>query len=261
MKNQGIDLDEAVDLLNANVDMKNEGSLDYCEHVLKKMYLNRKLISDFILDGLKKPNEFQKDNLWTSQAVVLYRNDNFTIRSVLWKPMGKKENYLKNSAGYIYERPHCHNFNLATIGYAGSGYTTQIWQYDNSKVQGIVGEKVEISFKETKTLSLGETLKLRAGREIHTQLFPEELSISLNILGRQIITDKGPMKQFYFDVDKKVIAENFTSNIYMCALNILSEIGDENAIDFLIETKKSTSESVKKKMLSNSINRISQRII
>lgn len=134
---------------------------------------------------------------------------------------------------FLYQRVHDHDFSFLTIGYLGTGYETTIYEYDALSVKVEVGEKVNMKFLETTRLTKGKIMYYRESKDIHTQLYPEELSLSINLIPYpQNVIRKN---QFFFDTKNSTI-ENFAKNnaaknIFVCKLARL--LGNANTVDIL----------------------------
>lgn len=104
---------------------------------------------------------------------------------------------------YTYDIPHNHNFDLLTVGYYGSGYETEIYELNDEKVVGYPGEDVELAFLERTKLPKGKAMFYRSFKDVHVQLPPTELSVSLNLLFRD--EKINGRDQYSFNVEKKKI--------------------------------------------------------
>ena len=108
------------------------------------------------------------------------------------------------SSAFSYELPHDHNFDFLTVGYFGPGYASDYYEYDYDKVHGVIGEKAGLRFVERATLEPGKLMHYRAHRDVHSQLPPESLSVSINIMHAN--GAQGLLDQYRFDVEKDEIA-------------------------------------------------------
>ena len=96
-----------------------------------------------------------------------------------------------------------HNFDFLTVGYFGPGYWSDYWEYDYESVAGAVGEGAGLRFVERSRLEPGKIMHYRAHRNVHSQLPPDALSVSLNVMhagGAQGWTD-----QYRFDTERNTI--------------------------------------------------------
>ncbi|TMP26789.1 hypothetical protein [Pseudoalteromonas rubra] len=75
---------------------------------------------------------------------------------------------------------------------------------------------------------------MHANKDIHTQIPPKSLSISLNILK----TSNMSRGQYIFDLKKREIARVVDEEVIPSLLKVASYFGDENTIDILDDTLK-----------------------
>lgn len=115
---------------------------------------------------------------------------------------------MSGPAPFLYHVPHDHGFDFLTVGYLGPGYGSDYYEYDGAAVAGASDEPVALRFVERSHLSEGKVLLYRANRDIHAQLPPASLSVSLNILASA--PDQGWRRQYRFDTDHSVIAQCMT---------------------------------------------------
>lgn len=223
----------------------DEDGLIFCSYDLHCLSNNEDFLEEYIVQELTKNlNDYQRDNMYTTQSLILYRNDNFYIRVNWWPIIDESDKYfegLRNN--FSYDFVHDHNFPLLTVGYKGA-YTTRIWEYDYNKVDGKIGEKVKMKFLEETDLTKGKVMYFRPSKDIHKQLMPKnELSISINIV---LDTSKTVKKnQYSFDEETSTISgilydkltnykklssfiENFSNEKTLTILESLSKSENEN---------------------------------
>jgi hypothetical protein len=229
-----ISLDEYQDFVFSNVNHEDAESIQESAYMLKRLSNNRTFLTDFVTEQLKQYKIFKGGDFYTPNVFHLRGNERFLIRANVWKPAAIDEQRRKlEDPLFSFNMPHDHNFNFLTAGYFGPGYETEIYEYNRSKVKGEIGEKVEIRFLEKVNLNQGELIFFRAGKDIHTQLHPKSMSISLNLL----VYHDGVFlnDQFYFDTKKSEITGYSGSN--NCGRVNLFEISeqlyDNNLIDVM----------------------------
>ena len=120
-----------------------------------------------------------------------------------------------------------------TVGYHGSGYRTEIYEYEYDKIGGFPGESINLKFLEDTRLEKGKVMFYRKSRDLHIQHPPESLSISLNLMTRDI--GKGLRQQYEFDTKNRKIANYVSGDISLrCALiEMAAELASDNALDVL----------------------------
>ena len=201
---ESIDLESFISYVNNNIDMQDPASVATAAIKLKKLGNNRNFLVDAINADLLSPGGGQNDNPYSAQSFLLARSEDFLIRANFWTPPTRASQIQQHDLSNVYEKAHCHNFNLLTVGYYGAGYETVIYEYDRAKIQGFPGEHAPLRFLERTRLSRGKVMFFRPGRDVHVQLYPEEFSISLNLIG---IPPRGEkiFDQFNFDIKSQQI--------------------------------------------------------
>ena len=130
---------------------------------------------------------------------------------------------------FSYELPHDHNFDFLTLGYFGPGYASDYWEYDFDALDGVIGERAGLRFVERSTLSPGKLMHYRAHLDVHSQLPPESLSVSLNIMhagGAQ-----GWLDQYRFDTERDAISGVLSPGGAEIFLRTAVGLGSANARD------------------------------
>jgi len=178
---------------------------------LKALANNRRFLADIAIEELKEAySDTEAVYAYTAQVMMLYRTkglqDNFFIRANIWPALNDPIVKATGTGPFFYHRPHDHNFNFLTVGYEGPGYGSNYYEYDAALVDGYPGEHVPaLHFVKKSALSQGRVMLYRAGIDVHDQLPPESLSISLNIVentARTRMTD-----QYAFDLENSVITQ------------------------------------------------------
>lgn len=157
------------------------------------------------------------------------------VRCNIWvKPEGSSDKRALESRIFSYGLSHNHNFSFLTVGYFGPGYRSKIYEADPNKVEGYLGERVVLKFLEDTTLPLGKMMIYRRGLDVHTQLPPEGLSISLNLL--MASNANAGVTQYYVDTETSRIIgfpEVNASSKRLTLLELAGCIGDWNTVDLL----------------------------
>ena len=212
-------------------DPGDEASLLHAAGWLRRLGLNRAFLAEHLLDELKaRHGEDDAAGSYGPQVVLLspIRGD-FFLRANIWP--SRDEHMFRASGGgtFVYELPHDHNFDFLTYGYFGPGYWSDYWEYDYEAVAGAVGEKAGLRFAERSRLAPGQLMHYRAHRDVHSQLPPDALSVSLNVMhagGAQ-----GCLDQYRFDVAKDEIAAVLGPGASEPFLRIAVGLGCEEARD------------------------------
>ncbi len=204
-----------------------EAAIEYADR-LKALCNNRQFFASYLNQQLLDLNQFQIDNDFKPPTFVLHFGSYYAIRCVVWLP---KEELAAEELLSYYDG-HDHNFDFLTCGFYGSGYRTVIYQYDNDKVAGYIGEKVDLEFLEDTGFPEGKLMYYHASKDVHTQYPPDELSISTNL----ILPRQGkPKLQYFFDIEKQTIIGHVNElSQRIPILKTVAALGDENSVDLLL---------------------------
>ncbi|WP_287938887.1 transposase [Sphingopyxis sp.] len=179
------DLEEvAARLDEGGVDLGDPASVDRCAALLGGLARNRDFLADRLVADLKAAHAGQlAANRYSAQVVLLHRSRRgYFLRANIW-PSASDEAYRTSGArAFSYGVLHDHNFHFLTAGYWGPGYVSDYYEYDAEAVDGRRGEPLNLRFVERSSLGEGRMLLYRAHRDVHSQLPPERLSVSLNIM-------------------------------------------------------------------------------
>lgn len=222
------DLEEvAARLDEAGVDLGDEDSLARCAVLLAGLANNRDFLADRVVAELKASYRDQLEaNRYSAQVFLLHRSRcGYFIRANMWPAERDAAYAASGAAAFAYGLPHDHNFSFLTVGYWGPGYISDYYDYDAEAVDGRLGEPLNLRFVERSALSEGTMMLYRAHRDIHSQLPPERLSVSLNIM------DEGeavPWRdQYIVDLESGTIARRPTITaaemLLRCAVHLTDE--------------------------------------
>jgi hypothetical protein len=192
-------------------DPREEESLLHAAHWLRRLGNNRDFLAEAMLAELKDPKGGEEDaSAYGPQVIMLSGlGSEYFMRANFWPGHGDHVFRASGKNAFSYELPHDHNFDFLTLGYFGPGYASDYYEYDYDAVTGMVGEKAGLRFIERSTLDPGKLMLYRAHLDVHSQLPPESLSVSVNIMhagGAQ-----GWLDQYAFDVEQDRIARVISS--------------------------------------------------
>jgi hypothetical protein len=186
---------------------QEEESLLGAARWLRQLGNNRDFLAEMMIAELKAPRGGEEDaSAYGAQVVMLSPlGREFFLRANFWA--GRQDHMFRASGhgAFSYELPHDHNFDFLTVGYFGPGYASDYYEYDYEAVAGVIGEKAGLRFIERSTLDPGKLMHYRAHVDVHSQLPPESLSVSVNIMhsgGAQ-----GWLDQYSFDVERDEVAK------------------------------------------------------
>jgi hypothetical protein len=234
---------EAIDFADFIAQLEDKGaSLDSEEAVeaqaalLGRLWANRDFLIDAAIAALKERCGTQNQiNGYGAQVMLLHRCEGkFFVRANFWPSLD--EDPVARASGrshYSYDLPHDHNFDFLTVGYLGPGYRSDWYVYDHDAVAGYPGEPVDLMLTERGQLSPGRLLHYRAHRDIHFQLPPESLSVSINIVPEH----PGLLwrDQYIFDLDRPAIAATQTAVPSEALLKLAMHFGDGDGHDLVQE--------------------------
>ena len=206
-----LDLAEVTARLDeSGVDLSDETSVARCAALLAGLGRNRDFLADRVIAALKASYADQLEiNRYSAQVFLLHRGARgFYLRANLWPAATDAVTAASGPAAFSYGVPHDHNFSFLTAGYFGPGYVSDYYDYDPEAVDGRLGEPLNLSFAGRSQLGEGKMMLYRAHRDIHSQLPPESLSVSLNIMDEG---DHVPWRdQYIVDLEAGTIARRPT---------------------------------------------------
>jgi hypothetical protein len=203
---------------------------------LQRLGSNREFIRDALLGELGRIANENNLTSFAPQSFTLHRDPPFSLRLNLWLPPAGSARKIEQEARiFSYDRAHDHNFSLLTVGVAGPGYKTRIFEYDARNIGGYDGESVDIEFLEETMLPVGKGMIYRPSRDIHIQIPPDRPSMSLNLLiAEKEIVD---VPQYFFDLDKSsiVIMNDNEIGRRTSFLEAVGHFADENCASMLFD--------------------------
>ena len=206
-----LDLAEVTARLDeSGVDLSDETSVARCAALLAGLGRNRDFLADRVIAALKASYADQLEiNRYSAQVFLLHRGARgIYLRANLWPAATDAVTAASGPAAFSYGVPHDHNFSFLTAGYFGPGYVSDYYDYDPEAVDGRLGEPLNLSFAGRSQLGEGKMMLYRAHRDIHSQLPPESLSVSLNIMDEG---DHVPWRdQYIVDLEAGTIARRPT---------------------------------------------------
>jgi hypothetical protein len=227
-----ISLEDFLDHVRGTLVVEDPDSLISLAQDLRSLANNRTFLVRRLQHESMSFRTFQAANRGVPETLEIMRGDGWVLRANVWMPLhsSASENEKRSK---IYHDAHDHNFSFLTVGYLGPGYATTIYEYDPDRTTGIAGEPVELRFLERTTLPFGKVMLYRACRDVHSQEYPDALSISLNLIAFD--PRFMAMNQYQFDLDRRII-RGFQENeghgrVLLCRLARL--LGDRSTIPIL----------------------------
>lgn len=212
-------------------DPNEEESLLFAAGWLGRLNNNRDFLAEAMIAELKDANSSQEEaSAYGAQVVMLSPlGGDYFMRANFWPSRDEHSFRASGQSAFSYELPHDHNFDFLTVGYFGPGYASDYYEFDYESVEGIVGETAKLQFIERSTLDPGKLMHYRAHRDVHSQLPPESLSVSVNIMhaGGAL----GWLDQYRFDVASDTIAGVISAGGSEIFLRVAVGLGHAEAHD------------------------------
>lgn len=227
-----IALDELVELLDRECfDPADEESFAAMGPLLHRLARNPHFLTDIAIAELKDRCRNQMAvNRYSAQVLMIHQpRTNYFIRANFWP---SEEDSIFRSSGtapFFYGVPHDHNFSFLTVGYLGPGYWSDYYEYDHGAVTGFTGEAVDLRFVERSRLERGKTMLYRAHRDVHLQLPPDSMSVSVNIM--QSAPLQPWLNQYRFDLERREIAGIISTTPTEALLALAVHFGDGEGQD------------------------------
>lgn len=209
-----ISYEEYAEYLTEYVDMRDDAAVIASAEWLSALNNNKSLLLDILNRELTLDN-YSPDSLFVSHhSLVIGRGVpkrggvGFTVRLNIWPTLPATalteahKDRVEQSFSYGY--PHDHSFTLLTAGFFGPGYETDIYEHDPDACIGKPDEPVALRFLERARLAENDILFFRKSNDIHVQIPPQSISVSLNLLPEQ--ASDGLTEQFVFDLERRRIS-------------------------------------------------------
>lgn len=222
-----IGLDELVEALEANpVDVRDEDAFASWGPLLAQLGRNPDFLADLAIAELKTRCAAQGGIHGYGAQSFLLRSPNgrYVLRANFWPAREDPVLRASGASAFFYDLPHDHNFPFLTYGYLGPGYWSDYYEYDVAALAGLPGEAAGLRFTERARLDPGKLMLYRMRRDIHVQLPPDSMSVSLNILGAD--PAQPWLDQYRFDVERGTIAEALTATAAEALVAIAVHIGN-----------------------------------
>jgi hypothetical protein len=226
-----IELGDLVEILaTGGFDPDDEAGIAAFGPALARLAGNRRFLGDLAIGELKRGCAGQVErNRYTAQVILLHAAPGFAIRANFWPAAEDSVVVNSGTAPFFYGVPHDHNFSFLTVGYLGPGYWSDYYEYDYEAVAGLIGESVALRFVERSRLAEGKVMLYRRFRDVHSQLPPDSLSVSLNILA---LSDRSDFcDQYRFDLERREVAGLVNANPLEALVKLAVHLGGGNGRD------------------------------
>jgi len=227
-ENRSIELEEFIALIEDNkLNLNDREDLINSAQYLNLLNNNKRFLISHLVDELSNGAGFQKSNVHNSSVFHLHHSTDYLLRAVIWHPVSDA---LKANKNFNYDVYHDHNFDLLTIGYFGPGYKTRSFTYNENEVIGFLGEDVKMEDNGILTLAEGQIMLYESKKDIHNQIPPDSISVSLNIIPKKNIINR---PQYEFDESKSKICRYIQISSNELVVRLASMLGQENDIPIL----------------------------
>lgn len=221
-----IDLPDFYDACD-QISIGKEEDLRSFAPLLKRLSNNREFVCDYLCDYISMSANIEDSHSFLPPVFMPRVTESYIFRIVIWPT----KQPLRKSNQLLYGYPHNHDVGFITCGYLGSGYTTEIYNFDYEKYQGLIGEKVELNFQERATLPLGKIMRYVPGSDVHIQYAPETPSISLNIIRREKLKR---YVEYSFDMTTSTIAgHSIKTAVYEALFRSVCLVGGKKSLNVL----------------------------
>lgn len=217
-------------LAETGFDPRDEDSLAHAALCLRQLGNDRRFLGDLIARELSDRGDGIREQSYGPQSIVLSSAQSGAfLRANIWPAVSDHALAASGRAAFQYDFPHDHNFSFLTLGYFGPGYRSDYWEYDYEAAVGFPGERVALVTKGRQQLSPGRIMLYRAHRDIHNQLPPEAMSVSLNIM--HVDGTCGWFDQYAFDPDSGTVTDRLGSGSSEAFVRIAVSLGSDEASD------------------------------
>ncbi|ANU07402.1 hypothetical protein [Paraurantiacibacter namhicola] len=211
-------------------DPREEESLQHAARWLKRLGNNRDFLAQRMLAELMGERNGDEGGNYSPQVIMLSPpGGDFFLRANIWPSENEASYRASGGSSFVYGLPHDHDFDFLTVGYFGPGYWSDYYEYDYGAVAGAIGEAAGLRFVERSRLETGKLMHYRAHRDVHAQLPPDSLSVSINVMhsgGAQ-----GWLDQYAFDVEQDRIANVLGRSASEAFIRIAVGLGGDDALE------------------------------
>lgn len=225
-------LEECYDLIAApGFDPSDEESLANAARQLRRLGNNRDFLADILLEQLAaRHREDEFTSSYGPQSLVLSRTDQgLFIRVNIWPSEQEAMKRASGDSSFVYGLPHDHNFSFLTHGYFGPGYWSDYYEFDYEAIDGYRGEPAGLKFIERSRLEPDKLMLYRAHTDVHAQLVPDALSVSLNIMHAS--PAQTWLDQYSFDTEADTVASILGHGASEAFIRIAVGLGGEESLD------------------------------
>lgn len=227
-----VSIGEYLEHVGSRVNLRDTESLADSAPMLRSLANDRTLVVNELNRRIE--NYFANIPIPSAQTLLLGRGVDFYVRANIWPAIGDMANGRTYQDQFAYNIAHDHNFGFLTVNYLGSGYETELYEYDYEQVEGYVGEPVDLRFLQKVRFAPGSVMLYQASRDVHVQYAPEELTITLNLMTS--LPENRGRDQFYFDLSTRTISgypNELQASVRASFVRLAGRAGDANTVQLL----------------------------
>ena len=212
------------------INFDDEEAIVNSAFMLKRLCNNRHFLAELINNGLQQVDRYQSSSAYNALIYLLHAEKDFSVRAAIWPA----ESYMQSASSFLYGILHDHNFHILTCGYHGPGYKSRIFCYDYTKVRGLYEEDCPLKYEQETVLSEGKLMYLSAAKDVHVQIPPDALSISINLI---VNSSKHHKLQCDFNPETHSITMQASAEASLITLaKMAGHLGNHITVDILKKT-------------------------
>jgi hypothetical protein len=224
-----IELPDLIAAIERTLDYRDDATLLSLAPDLAALARHPTFLADHLTRELSSPDQFQRGSAYSGASFVLARGKNWIVRANLWEPI--RADIPGGSGGFsqqlgMYALLHDHDFSFVTVGYFGPGYETTLFECEPERIEGYVGEQVDLRPLGKKALPAGALLYFERRRHVHEQSPPVAPSVSVNVISLDPETPF--VSQYYIDqATSRIVARTsdaFNGRNLLC--DLAAALGD-----------------------------------
>lgn len=236
-----IGLEELIEAVRAAFRPDDFESMEACATYLAGYARNKSILVDLVNESVRALlSKRTVAPVRTPQSFLIAVDERFYVRCNLWTPLDPGlQSKIFQERLYSLEIPHDHNFSFLTVGYLGPGYHTEIYEYERDRVEGRIGESVELRAVGSYTLGVGDVMLYRQGVDVHVQHQPPATSASINLMFLSEYT--AHEWQYLFNLEERRISGLSGSSMRSRheLLTLAGEVGDAETAALLEDISRS----------------------
>lgn len=229
------DIEEYVAYVSSKVDLQDLDSLVESAPMLRALANDRSLIVRELNRRIEMA--LSDGGVASAQTLVLGKGKGFYVRANIWPAISDMTTGRAYQNQFAYNLAHDHNFSFLTVCYLGPGYDTDLFEYDYKKIQGQIGEQVDLQFVEKIRFGAGSVMLYKESHDVHIQYPPQELTVTINLM----VSPPAFRDQYHFDISKRTIVSvmDLPTLQRTSLVKIAAAAGNEETVQLLADLAQS----------------------